>query len=426
MLTKIFAFIKTPTSKNILINTFGNYLNVIFTAFFAFILVRILNPTQYGTLSVLLGVAYVLANILDFGVSASIYSYLPLLLEKKTVKIYRFLKTTFFFQTIFACFVVVLLFVFFPLFDRFFLKTQAPWWELWLTTFSIIFLIWQNYAVNSLLAAKRVFESNLLLNLSNLLKTFLLFLLIYFGLANIATVIFTFGIFGPLIFFFFLFLRKSYVISQIAKAKINRKEFKFSYTFTYFLASQLFNLGTRMDLFLLSFYFPKSELLGYYGLSTKIILTLFAGVSSITQILSPQFAMIKNNRIKLILKKSIFYLSLPTFVFIILAFTPNQIFYLVFTEKFKETAQITKALAIAYLFYSLGNIPYLYFLYTVKKPLKILIANLIFFASVAIGCYFLIPQKNVFGPPMAIFFGLFLAIFYLILEMLADLRKINK
>ncbi len=92
MLGKILNFIKKPTSRDILINTIGNYLNVFFVAFFAFLLVRIMQPSDYGVLSVLLGIAYVLANILDFGTTASIYSYLPPMIEKKHKNIYIFLK----------------------------------------------------------------------------------------------------------------------------------------------------------------------------------------------------------------------------------------------------------------------------------------------------------------------------------------------
>ncbi|MEK7522027.1 MAG: hypothetical protein AAB569_00450, partial [Patescibacteria group bacterium] len=97
MIQRLFNFIKKPTSKDIIINTVGNYLNVVFIAFFAFLLVRILAPSQYGVLSVLLGIAYVLANILDFGTTASIYSYLPVMIEKKQKNIYIFLKTILFY-----------------------------------------------------------------------------------------------------------------------------------------------------------------------------------------------------------------------------------------------------------------------------------------------------------------------------------------
>src|SRR3989339_572186 len=158
MLNRIFGFLKKPTSRDILINTICNYLNVFFTAFFAFLLVRILEPSDYGGLSVLLGIAYVLANILDFGTTASIYSYLPVMIEKKQSNTYVFLKTILIYQTGFSAIVITLLLITFPYLDKVFFKTGAPWWELYLTTFSVLFFIWQNYAINCLNAAKRFLQ----------------------------------------------------------------------------------------------------------------------------------------------------------------------------------------------------------------------------------------------------------------------------
>ena len=74
MTPRILQFLKKKDSINIVINTFGNYLNVFFIAVFALVLVRIMDPVEYGVLSVLLGIMYVLANILDFGITANIYS----------------------------------------------------------------------------------------------------------------------------------------------------------------------------------------------------------------------------------------------------------------------------------------------------------------------------------------------------------------
>jgi len=416
MIPKLLSFLKQKTTQNIIINTFGNYLNVFFTAFFAFLLVRIMNPEDYGVLSVLLGIAYVLANILDFGISASIYSYLPTIIEDRK-KAFSFLKTSFTFQTVFSLVIVLILFIFFPLFDQYFFKTKASFWEFFLTFFSVILFIWQNYAINSLLAVKKVFLANLFLNISNLLKTVFIFFLIYLKLINIALIIFVFGIFGPFIFFLFLFFDKKHVFYKVLKAPIKKEEFKTQYTLTFFVASQFFNLGTRMDLFLLSFYFPKTETVGFYGLSTKIILTLFAAVSSITQVLSPDFARIrKYKEIKLLIKKSFFYMLLPTFLFLALFFTPNQVFYFAFTEKYSQTAEITKSLSIAYMLYPLANIPALYILYTLKKPFYLLIGNFIFFLISTFGCYFLIPQKGVYGPPIAIFFAIIISSFYLTIK----------
>src|SRR3989338_3204916 len=208
MLKRILDFIKKPTSKNIIVNTVGNYLNVVFIAFFAFLLVRILAPSQYGVLSVLLGIAYVLANVLDFGTTASIYSYLPVMIEKKHKNIYIFLKTIFFYQTAFSIVIILLLFIFFPYLDRVFFKTGAPWWELYVTTFSVLFLVWQNYAINALFAAKRFLKANIFLNLSNLIKTVVIFVMIPLHLITVGSIIFVFGIIGPVIFFILLFFEK--------------------------------------------------------------------------------------------------------------------------------------------------------------------------------------------------------------------------
>ena len=177
MFLRILHFIRRPTSKNVIINTVGNYLSVFFTAFFALILVRILTPAQYGVLSVLLGIAYVLANILDFGTSATIYSYLPDLYEKKSSSLYSFIKSTFFYQSIFSFAVIAGLLVSFPYLDKVFFKTGAPLWELWLTSLSVLFFIWQNFFQNILFATKKFMKTNIYLNLSNVIKTAIIFFL---------------------------------------------------------------------------------------------------------------------------------------------------------------------------------------------------------------------------------------------------------
>lgn len=426
MLGKILSFIKKPTSRDILINTIGNYLNVFFVAFFAFLLVRIMQPSDYGVLSVLLGIAYVLANILDFGTTASIYSYLPLMIEKKHKNIYIFLKTILSYQTGFSVIIITFLFIFFPYLDKIFFKTGAPWWELYLTTFSVLFFIWQNYAINALNAAKKFFQANLYLNLSNLIKTILIFILIPFKLINVGSIIFTFGIFGPLVFFLMLVFEKKYIIINILKAPIVKEEFRLGYTMTFFIASQFFNLASRMDLFLLSFFLSKSPEIGYYGLSQKIILTVMASIASITQVLSPNFSKIKT-KVEVIreFKHGLLYLLLPALLFIALFFTPNWVFYLFFTKNFAQTAEITKALSLPFIIYTFLNLPFLFLLYTVKKPMIILFGNLVYFLIITIGCLYAIPRQGVYGPPYIIAIGFTVTLLIAVFFTVKEYRKIT-
>lgn len=402
MITRITRFIKIPTSRDVIINTAGNYLNVAFTAFFALILVRILNPTQYGVLSVLLGIAYVLANILDFGTTATIYSYLPNLHSNKAPNLYSFIKSTFFYQSLFSAIIILILFLTFPYLDLVFFKTFAPSWELYLTAVSVLFLIWQNFALNLLFAIKRFFKANLYLNLSNFIKTLVIFFYLMTDKVTVGKVIFIFGILGPVIFFVFIFFEKRHIVLTVLRSAIRREEFRFGYTLTYFVASQFFNLGLRMDLFLLS-YFRLKEGVGYYGLAQKIILTIISTVVSITQVLSPGFSRIESKaHVRHQFKIGFTYLLIPTALFLVLFLLPNQVFTLVFTEKFARTAEVTKALSLPFILYTLGSLPMLFLLYTVKKPKYILVSNIVFFFILTFGCIYLIPKMGVFGPPYAI------------------------
>ena len=425
MIPKIFYFIKKPTSLNIIINSLGNVVNVGFITFFALVLVRILPPIQYGSLSVLLGIAYVLANVLDFGTSATIYSYLPQKIEKRE-NIHQFLKTIFAFQTIFSSIIVLLLFIFFPYLDKILFKTGVSQWELYLTAFSVLFLIWQNYAMNALFAAKRFFQANLYLNLSNALKTLALLIIIFVNQISVGRVIFIFGILGPLLFFIFLFFEKKHHFIKLAKAPIERKEFRFSYTLTYFLGMQFFNLASRIDLFLLSFFYPQTSLLGHYGLAQKIILTLMASVTSITQVLSPSMANVSEKKeAKKQLINGLYYLLIPSFLYLLLALTPSFIFEIVFTKKYLPTAAITHLLSLSYAFLPIINLFQIFLLYTRKKPVYILKANFIFFLIALLGNWFFIPKFNVFAPAIVYGIGFLISAIYLFWATIKEYRQIK-
>ncbi len=390
------------TFRDVFINTVGNYLNIFFTAFFALVLVRILSPAQYGVLSVLLGIAYVLANVLDFGTTATIYSYLPPLYETKSERMYRFIKSTFYYQSLFSLIVLGILFVSFPWLDKVFFKTGAPAWELYLTAFSVLLLIWQNFIMNIMFAAKKFLKANIYLNVANVIKTAVIFFLMFSHQVSVGSVVFAFGIVGPMAFFLLLFLEAKDLIFVLAKSEVKREEFRFGYTLTYFVGSQFLNLGMRMDLFLLSYYLMKEQV-GYYGLSQKIILTVITTIVSITQVLSPAFSTIRSKRdVPHHIKTGFYYLLLPSALFLLLYILPPQIFQLFFTDKFVKTAPITKALSLPFILNSLGSLPLLFLLYSVKRPSYVLWANVAFFVIISAGSYYLIPIKGVFGPPIAV------------------------
>ena len=406
MIQRIINFIKKPTSKNIIVNTIGNYVNVVFIAFFAFLLVRIISPSQYGVLSVLLGIAYVLANVLDFGTTATIYSYLPPLMEKSNKDTYVFIKTIFIYQSIFSLVVISILFITFPYLDKVFFKTNAPKWELYVTTISVLFFIWSNFFLNILYASKKFLKANIYSLIANVVKTVVIIGFALIGKLYVGTVIFVFGIVGPIVFFILIMYEKRERLDFFIKSKIDKKHFRLKYTLTYFIGTQFFNLASRMDLFLLSFYFPGSAQIGHYGLSQKIILTVTMAIVSITQVLSPQFSHLRTQEeVRHQVKTGFYYLIMPAGIFVLLFLTPDIIFKLFFTDKFVKAASITRALGVPYLISIIGNIPNLFILYTIKKPVYILWTNIAFLAVISTGCFLLIPRYGVMGPVYVLTLG---------------------
>lgn len=405
MLQFLQKILHDPIRKNIIINTVGNYLNVFFVALFALLLTRIMPPSDYGVLGVLLGISYVLANVLDFGTTATIYSYVPTLYGIDTKGMYRFIKSTFFYQSVFSLIVIGVLFLAFPWLDKVFFKTGVDPLILHLTSLSVLLYIWQNFCMNILFAAKKFMRANIYNNISNLIKTIVIISLYFSGQVTVGMIIFVFGVIGPLAFFILLLIINPKIIGQFMSAEIKKEEFRFGYTITYFLASQFYNLGLRMDLFLLAYFdfLISKDLLGYYTLAQKIILTVITSIVSITQVVSPKFAMIKTKKdAKHEMKIAFYYMLIPTAIFIALYFTPGWLFELVFTKKYAETTDITRALALPFILSALGSVPMLLLLYTVKKPFHILTSNILFFAILAGGSYWLIPSRGVYGPPIAI------------------------
>lgn len=404
MTPRILQFLKKKDSINIIINTFGNYLNVLFIAVFALILVRIMDPVEYGILSVLLGIIYVMANILDFGVTANIYSTLPVIFDKNRNETLKFLKSNFLYQSSLSILVIIFLIAFFPKLDSLFFKTGESSLVLNLTAISILFLLWQNTVLNVFFAAKKFFHANLYLNLANVIKTITLIALIYLRWVNVGSVIFTFAIIGPLFYFIFTLFDKRKTLSSFFNAKVNKKYFKFKYSFPYFIGTQFFNMGLRMDLFLLSF-FSLGAAIGYYGLAQKIVLTILSTIISITQVLSPNFSKTTTKKEALTtIKNAAVYLGIPIILYIILYLTPDSIFYLVFTEKFAQTAALTRSLVFPYMFFAIGQIPFLFLLYVAKKTSLILVTNVFFFIGMTVGNYYLIPKLGAFAPAYVISF----------------------
>ncbi len=402
---KLLQFVlRTKTLKHIIVNLAGTYTNIFFVALFALVIVRLLNPADYGVFSVLFGLAYVLANVLDLGVTASIYSSLPAIYQDK-LKLRRFVKAHFVYQSLVSFSVVLVLVVFFEFFDKLIFKTGVSYWEIVLLGISIVFFVWQSFLLNLFLAVKQTVFVNLVLNISNVVKAILLFGLIFVKKATVANLILILGIIGPLVVFLIVFWYKREAVLKSLQQRFEKKQLNLSYILSFFIATQIFTLASRVDLFAVSYYLPK-EVVGFYGLAQKVGLTVLASVTSITQILSPQFAKVKGRAEFLNLaKRSFFYLLIPSFLYLLVFLTPDFFYELFFTSRYAPAFDLIRFFALSYIVFPLANMPFLAIVYTFRRPKFLVFLNLFYLGLILFGCWLLIPVYGVWGALYTILFA---------------------
>lgn len=391
--------VRLPHSRNVFINTLGNYIGFAFAGFYIVFLVRVFKPEEFGVLTILMTVSYILANILSFGMPAAIYAHVPELLDDKK-KAFNFITSNFLFLTVLSSVSLLLVYTFIGKIDEIFLKTDAPWYLFLYALIGAQMFIWQNFVRDVLNAAGRFLHINIAINLSNAIKVGLLIWLAVKGTLTISSTLIILMIIGPAIVFAIVLFERRYILKAVAKSITSRKHIQFSYTFTFFLATQLFQLATRTDILLVSYFLTRPEV-GLYGLSQRIILAVVTSSDAITQVMSPQFAKVKTQEdVIKSLKHSFTYMLIPTVMFIGGIIMPGFVYDLVFGADYTSSTLLTKALSFAYIPYSFLAATLLFFLYTVKKPQYLLYTNAIFFGVIVAGNLLLIPHYRLAGPPI--------------------------
>ena len=414
MVQKIQAFLKKPTSIDVIVNTAGSVLNVIFSAAMHFFLFRIMSPADYGILTIWLSVVYVGANMLDFGTTATIYAYLPPLHEDryKSAKAqntdltntpnhdyYRFLKTLLSYQSGLALAAAAVLGVLLPFIDHLFLKTGVGVSTFIVTVAAIALFILQNFTFNILYATRSFILSNSLITIANVVKLTALVIFLQMGIRDVDSILLTLTILGVVVFFVPLVVMKRDTILRSISATFDRSALKLRYTFTYLVSTQIYNLAQRMDLFVLSYFGLRDET-GYYAAAQKIILSIATAVVSITQVLSPMFSKVKTKEeARHMFRQTCMYLSIPAGIFCALIITPQAIFD-IYLSKFAQAAPLARALAVPYIIFTLGNAALIFMLYTAKKPMTVLMSNVLYLILMLLGSYVALSTSTVTALPV--------------------------
>lgn len=422
---RIHNVLKEQTTREVAVNTVGNYLNIIFSAIYVVVIARLFSPADNGVYIVLFTLVYVFTNIFDFGTSATIYSYLPAVLTDKTKK-FEFLKITFLYQTFLAGIALLILGIFItPLNDQW-LKLHVPL-RYFLWTFGTIpLLIWQNFVLNTLYASRRFTMANILINTINIVRLLILFLVLLLGTLNLEWLLIIFGPVGPILFFLLIIVLYPNIPRKFLTATINRQHLNVGYSAVFFVATQFYFVASRLDLFIIAHFLTKPEV-GYYGLAQKIVFSILTTINSVTQVLSPQFAVAQSQyEIIRLMKRFCVYCLLPVALLIGAIVTPNTIYTFVFSNAFNPMHHIVRLLSGVHIFFVIMQIPMLFFLYTIKKPRYVLISNLLLLFIIGLGSYYGVQRFGLTGPPLALLISYLIVTLFAYMYFFRELRRLPK
>ncbi len=213
------------------------------------------------------------------------------------------------------------------------------------------------------------------------------------------------GLLGPVTVLVGILLTYAGSIKALAAVRAEKSSLKFGYSLTYLIATQFYNISTRVDVFMLSYFLTKVDV-GYYSVAQKIVMVIITAVNSITQVLSPQFSThVNKKKIFGLFKKSYLFMTIPILALVAVSLTPHVFFDWFFTKSFEQAIGITRQLSLVYCLFAISVVPTLFFLYTIKKPIYVLVGNGLLLAIIAGVNWNLIPVYGIHAPVYAVIAG---------------------
>lgn len=389
--------LKDTVTRNVLINTFGNYAGFIIGGLYTILLFRFFSPHDFGVLSILLAISYLLSNLLSFGIPATLYANVPILLPNKAAA-QDFLKSNFIFQTVLASFSLLVMYIVLPKIDVQLFKFDLPPYYYAIMLVSTLMYIWQNFVRDSLNAAERFFQINAANTFANLIRIVLIIVFGSRGLLTIPNTIFILGVVAPLAVFLTVLPQRRSVITTLIRHRIDRSHIKLRFTLPYFFSTQLYNLTTRADLLLVAYFLTTVDA-GHYSVAQRVMFVIITSIDSITQVLSAEFSKVSTRTKALqLIKKACYYMAIPSAILLILAFSPAFLYRLFIPQAYEPSIPLIKLLSLTYIPFSFDAALLLFFLYTRKKPMFILYANIIMLVLVTLLHLYFIPRLGITGP----------------------------
>lgn len=376
-------------------NTSSAFLGFVYT----WILARGLSVSDFGIFSAASNMVFMLAPIVDIGVTAGLTRFVASLESKGEYSdSLRYIKAGFVIRAVITALFAIALIIFAPFISSKFLATNDPTVSIWVALILIGIFFTSFFPV--IFQAQRKFLKSLFTELSYTLSRvlfavvfFIIGLTLYkslaaFALAGVVTFLFTAFVFG------YSFL----------KLKVGKEVYSKLLRFSGWLGvvRVLSSIYSRTDVLLLAS-MAGATVTGYYSIASRLAFFIIVLTSSLSAVFSPRFAAFDDKeREKTYLKKSVLTLIPITLGIIFWVVIARPFITLLFGERYLESVSIFQYLAIS-------TIPFLFtapsvsaIIYAMKKPKYIGVFSIFQALATVILNYVFITKYGAIGPTIAL------------------------
>ena len=409
MVKKIVSFVfdlgLSKTARSLYWVFSGNGILIVLTFFTTILIANSLTKAENGIFLALLTLANLLSDLGEAGLGSSLSSFIPgLLLESNETnkqEAQKYLATAFKLELIIGLILGSILAVLsVPISKWLFASTQPI--NVFITALITFILVLFGFSIFALSAFKKFREVSVvnifysLVRLGLLVVALLVFKVSLLLILLVYLIAFTSGWVYSL-----LFLKTNFLFAKASKSHTN-KLLKFS---SFLAIQKLFiSISSRLDLLMLV---PLSNAVeaGVYGIAQRFSLVYPLVISSLGQVLAPQFAEFGKGRHALqFLKKAgiiIGLLLISELLFYIFA-KPLIVFLI---PKYVEAITVFQALLIATTGFIIATPFVSFIIYTLKKPYITTISSFIQLVVIFISNLYFIPRYGRMAPAIGIGIG---------------------
>ncbi len=409
ILAKKFAF--TDTAKDTYIIFSGNLLSAFLGFAYTLVAARALTIYDFGVLSAVINLVYLLSSLTDLGISNGIVNFVSKhKTDGKSKEADEYIKSALLIR-LGAVILVGVIFLVNPLFfAKKFMATDNKVVTFWAVA-SFIAFIFYNFFPYILQAKREFFKSALVENSYGFLRLFLALVFILLGTANLSSMLFsfTFANLGPLLFGI-IFVGLGFLFT---KPNLNTYINLLVFSGWLGIGRMLNSISGRLDLQMLASMKGAFDA-GIYSVPSRLTLFIIVLAGSFSAVLAPRLSSFGNKEKErsYIFKATLALLPVVGGVLIWILIAHPFIVFL-FGEKFAVSVPVFRLLA-------LSTIPFLMtapattaIIYAMRKTLYVGFMAFPQMILIFLLNYYFIPKYGVLGPAYTLIIVNTLVFFYL-------------